>query len=174
MSDLLDTPIKDILGEPSGNPPSKELLALIQTVVKAGCSVSRIFVDHSYFNDRVDITISNPEVMMGFSVYLDDKIDYALLVLILTATHHHEWHKPISLGGLTIAPLDRIVPRDKIGCNGGDWKSYKQWYPPLVEQQECFKDDTQARVSFYKKMGVEEEVKEIQRIIKGEINGNIP
>lgn len=67
--------------------------------------------------------------------------EYKILADFLTRTHHPEWHKPISLGSLTLPPFDRIVPTDKIGENAWDWKTYHQWYPPLAGQLKFFKEN---------------------------------
>ncbi len=93
-------------------------------------------------------------------------IDYPTIHGFLTLAHHHEWHKPISLGRLTIVPQDRIVPRDKIGLIAPRWKEYKVWYPTLVKQQKFYEDPNNRR-ALCLRIGIEG----IQKI-KEAVNGS--
>ena len=144
----MDSTVGEIIGEPKGTPPSDRLLELIKGVIQKMAPDRKWYVDFSIFNDRVDITMSDPYEMRGTSLPLNEDIGYGIHHVVLALTHHHEWHKGLSIGGVTIKPYE--------------------WYPQLVDQQKFLKDHPEWVDKIYVKEGVLEEVNEIRKIIKEE------
>src|SRR3990167_943779 len=163
----MDSTVGEILGEPESGEVNPRLLELLRIVFRKLAPDRRWYVDRTYANQRaVNITMSDNKEMTGTSLELNTgDIGCEIYRLILTLTHHHDWHKPISLGSLTIAPQDRIVPFEKIGENNGDWKTFKQWYLPLEEQLKFLKGHPELSEKLFVGADILGEVNEIRAIL---------
>ena len=153
MTNWMHATIGELLGEPEGTPPSDRTLGLIRLIINGLEPGYKWYVDRSYFNYEVDITMSNPYEMRGTSLFLDNDVSYGIHHVILTLTHHHEWHKGLSIGGITIKPYE--------------------WYPQLAEQQKYMREHPEYAEKVYREAGVWKQVNELKGIIKDDNSKSI-
>ncbi|KKL26819.1 hypothetical protein LCGC14_2391400, partial [marine sediment metagenome] len=72
----MDSTVEEILGKSEGIPPSNRVLELIGQIIAELAPDFKWYVDRSYFNDRVDITVSKSYEVEGASLLLNEDTGY--------------------------------------------------------------------------------------------------